>query len=220
VGNENNLFTIQNLHHSYENRTILSVPALRFCERTIHAITGPNGSGKTTLCSILALLLKPSSGAITFRNTLISYAGNTIDRLRRKITMVHQNPFLFTTTVEKNVTYGLRARNVSRPEAKQRAQACLELVGLEHVRRQQATKLSGGETQRVAIARALSIDPEVLILDEFTANVDRTYVEVLERVITEIFQDRNITIFVVTHNDRQASRIAHTHTRLVAGEVV
>ena len=134
--------------------------------------------------------------------------------------MVHQNPFLFHTTVEKNVAYGLRVRHVPRSQWKAKARECLELMGIDHLRRQQAGKLSGGETQRVAVARALALDPEVLILDEFTANVDKNYVQIMEKVILDIFEQRTITIFVVTHDDSQAKRIAHTHTHLVSGEVV
>jgi tungstate transport system ATP-binding protein len=156
---------------------------------------------------------------VTYRGHPVSQNGGAADRLRKKITMVHQNPFLFHTTVEKNVAYGLRARKRPRSQWKAKARECLELMGLDHLRRQQATKLSGGEAQRVAVARALAIEPEVLILDEFTANVDKNYVQVMERVIVDIFEQREITIFVVTHDDSQAVRIGHTHIRLVDGEI-
>lgn len=213
------LYTIRNLKHAYENRTVVNIPSLTFDEQNIHAITGANGSGKTTLCSILGLLLKPTSGMVTYRGFSLYQNGGVADQLRRKITMVHQNPFLFHTTVEKNVAYGLRLRKRPRSQWKAKARECLELIGLGHLRRQQATRLSGGETQRVAVARALAIEPEVLILDEFTANVDKNYVQVMEKVIVDIFEQRKITIFVVTHDDSQAVRIAHTHTRLVHGEI-
>lgn len=214
------LFSIQNVKHIYEKRTILDIPSLAFDERMIHAVTGPNGSGKTTLCSILGLLLKPSKGTILYRGTPYDGNGSTADELRKKITMVHQSPFLFHTTVEKNVAYGLRMRKTPRAQWKAKAKGCLALMGIDHLRRQQAHKLSGGETQRVAVARALALDPEVLILDEFTANVDKDYVAIMEQVILKIFKQRNITIFVITHDDSQATRIAHTHTHLVNGEVV
>ena len=215
------LYSIQfNLKHFYEKRTILDIPSLAFDGRKIHAVTGPNGSGKTTLCSILALLLKPTEGTIRYRGKPFNGNGGNADGLRKNITMVHQNPFLFHTTVEKNVAYGLRVRKTSRARWKTKVRECLELMGIDHLRRQQAGKLSGGETQRVAVARALAINPEVLILDEFTANVDKNYVKIMEQVILDIFEQRNITIFVITHDDSQAMRIAHTRTHLVNGEVV
>jgi len=213
------LFTIENLSQVFDNRLVLNIPRLSFEEKKIHAITGPNGSGKTTLCNILGLLLKPTTGKIWYQGEMIYENGGLPERLRKKITMVHQSPFLFHTTVGKNLAYGLKVRNYPRSQRNQKVEAFLKLMGIEHLRHQQGTRLSGGETQRVAVARALAIDPEVLILDEFTANVDRNYVKVIEEVIQDIFRQKNITIFLVTHDENQASRIAHTVTHLIDGEL-
>lgn len=213
------LFTIENLSQVFDNRLVLNIPSLSFEEKKIHAITGPNGSGKTTLCNILGLLLKPTTGKIWYQGEMVYENGGLPERLRKKITMVHQNPFLFHTTVGKNLAYGLKVRNYPRSQRKQKVEAFLKLMGIEHLRHQQGTRLSGGETQRVAVARALAIDPEVLILDEFTANVDRNYVKIIEGVIQDVFRQKNITIFLVTHDENQASRIAHTVTHLIDGEI-
>jgi tungstate transport system ATP-binding protein len=216
---ENYLFKIEQLTHDYEDRTILNIASLAFEEKKIHAITGPNGSGKTTLCNILGLLLKPTTGTIWYQGEKVYENGGFSERLRKKITMVHQNPFLFHATVEKNLAYGLKVRNHPRSQRKQKVKALLKLMGIEHLRHQQGTRLSGGETQRVAVARALAIDPEVLILDEFTANVDRDNVKIIEGIIQDVFRQKNITVFLVTHDENQALRIAHTVTHLIDGEV-
>ena len=216
---EKYLFKIEQLTHVYEDRTILNISSLAFEEKKIHALTGPNGSGKTTLCNILALLLRPTAGKIWYQGEMVYKNGGLPERLRKKITMVHQNPFLFHTTVENNLAYGLKVRNYLRSQRKQKVETLLKIIGIEHLRKQQGTRLSGGETQRVAVARALAIDPEVLILDEFTANVDRNYVKIIEGVIQDVFQKKNITIFLVTHDEKQAFRIAHTVTHLIDGEV-
>jgi tungstate transport system ATP-binding protein len=213
------LFTIENLSQVFDNRLVLNIPRLSFEEKKIHAITGPNGSGKTTLCNILGLLLKPTTGKIWYQGEMIYENGGLPERLRKKITMVHQSPFLFHTTVGKNLEYGLKVRNYPRSQRNQKVEAFLKLMGIEHLRNQQGSRLSGGETQRVAVARALAIDPEVLILDEFTANVDRNYVKIIEGVIQDVFRQKNITIFLVTHDENQALRIAHTVTHLIDGEV-
>ena len=214
------LFTIENLSQVFDNRLVLNIPRLSFEEKKIHAITGPNGSGKTTLCNILGLLLKPTTGKIWYQGEMVYENGGLPERLRKKITMVHQSPFLFHTTVGKNLAYGLKVRNYHRFQRNQKVEAFLKLMGIEHLRHQQGTRLSGGETQRVAVARALAIDPEVLILDEFTANVDRNYVKIIEGVIQDVFRQKNITIFLVTHDENQACRIAHTVTHLIDGEMV
>jgi len=214
------LFTMENIQHTYDGRVVLSIPHLSFEAQKIHAITGPNGSGKTTLCSILALLLKPTVGAIAYRGKKDYGNGKALDALRKKITMVHQNPFLFHATVEKNVAYGLRIRRWPRSQWKPKVDECMELMGIEHLQRKAANRLSGGEMQRVAMARALAIDAEVLILDEFTANVDRNYVQIMENVIQDVFDKKNITIFLVTHDEDQALRIADTSTHLKDGRIV
>jgi len=213
------LFTIENLSQVFDSRLVLNIPKLSFEEKKIHAITGPNGSGKTTLCNILGLLLKPTTGKIWYQGEMVYENGSLPERLRKKITMVHQSPFLFHTTVGKNLAYGLKVRNYPRSQRNQKVEAFLKLMGIEHLRHQQGTRLSGGETQRVAVARALALDPEVLILDEFTANVDRNYVKIIEGVIQDVFRQQNITIFLVTHDENQAFRIAHTVTHLIDGEV-
>jgi len=214
------LYKIEDLTHIYDNRTVLNVPNLTFEKGKIHAITGPNGSGKTTLCTILGFLLKPTTGEILYQGRNISDNGAAAESLRKKVTMVQQNPFLFNTTVEKNVAYGLRVRKYPRNRWEPIVQECLKLMGIEHLRRLRATCLSGGETQRVAVARAIAINPEVLILDEFTANVDKNYVKIMEDVIQDIFRQKKLTIFLVTHDENQALRIADTSTHLIAGEIV
>jgi tungstate transport system ATP-binding protein len=213
------LFKLENLIHVYDGRPVLTIPHLTFEPKKIHAITGPNGSGKTTLCSILSLLLKPTSGKVCYRGEPLYENGGITEGIRKKVTMVHQNPFLFTTTVENNVAYGLKVRDYPRSMWDAKVTECLKLMGIEHLRHKQATRLSGGETQRVAVARALAIDPEVLFLDEFTANVDRSYSKIMEEVIQDVFRKKDITIFLVTHDERQALRIAETFTYLEDGEI-
>lgn len=208
------LYHIKDLLQAYGDRTVLDIPALQFERGKIHAITGPNGSGKTTLCSILSLLLKPTRGTVLYQGENVYANGGLPERVRAKITMVHQHPYLFNTTVEKNVAYGLRVRHYPRAQWKPRVKECLTLMGIEHLRKARASCLSGGEIQRVAMARALAVNPEVLVLDEFTANVDRNYVQVMEQVLLDVFNRNGLTVFLVTHDDRQALRFAHTLTHL------
>ncbi|HPD61090.1 MAG TPA: ATP-binding cassette domain-containing protein, partial [Thermodesulfobacteriota bacterium] len=141
------LFELEQITHVYEDRIILNISSLAFEEKKIHAITGPNGSGKTTLCHILGLLLKPTTGKIWYQGEVVYENGGFSERLRKKITMVHQNPFLFHTTIEKNLAYGLKIRNYPRSQRKQKVEELLKLVGIEHLRHQQGPRLSGGETQ-------------------------------------------------------------------------
>ena len=172
----------------------------------VYGIMGPNGAGKTTLLSIVALLLPPTSGTMYWEGAIIA----TMDRtqLRKKITLITQNPYLFHTTVGKNVAYGLKLRGIKREQRRERVRACLDLVGLPGFAKRMVRELSGGEAQRVAIARALALDPQVLLLDEPTANVDRHGVEQIELILRELNEKLGITIIVATHDVNQVHRLS------------
>jgi tungstate transport system ATP-binding protein len=199
-------FELRDITKSYNNTRVLDIPHLVIQRGDVYGVMGPNGSGKTTLLSIMALLLPPSSGTIYWEGTDIDTMDN--NQLRKRITLINQNPYLFHTTVENNVVYGLKMRRIKREQRRERAQASLELVGLSGFNRRMVRELSGGEVQRVAIARALVLDPQVLLLDEPTANVDRHGVEQLENILKELNKKFGITIIVATHDVNQVHRLS------------
>jgi tungstate transport system ATP-binding protein len=133
--------------------------------------------------------------------------------------MVLQNPFLLSSTVEKNVAYGLRIRGLSKREQKQKVVECLDLVGLTGFEKRRAHELSGGEAQRVAIARGIAVTPKVLFLDEPTANVDKTHIDVLENIIKELNRRYKTTIIFTTHDLNQAYRLASEIVVLSEGKI-
>ena len=138
----------------------------------IFTLIGPSGSGKTTLLRLIDLLDRPTSGKIFFDGQ--DTAGREKERLsiRRRMGMVFQKPAVLNVTVAENVAFGLKFRGANPAEIPQRVKSALELVGLLGFERRRAVTLSGGEMQRVAIARAMVTNPEVLLLDEPTANLD------------------------------------------------
>jgi tungstate transport system ATP-binding protein len=211
---------VKNLIHQYNGKTVLSMEQHSFDESEIHAVLGQNGSGKTTLLNIIGLLLKPTSGTLLFDGRDVYSDPNAISELRPHLTTVIQNPVLFDTTVEKNIEFGLKIRGVSKEQRTPIVDECLEMVRLEGFQKRKARELSGGEAQRIAIARALAIKPEVLLLDEFTSNVDEKSIEVLEDVITTVNKSYGSTIFLVTHDTNQAYRLADTVINLFDGNVV
>jgi tungstate transport system ATP-binding protein len=127
------------------------------------------------------------------------------------MTMVFQEPTLLDMSVYDNIAFGLRARHTDKKETSQRVSAVLKTIGMTDLSRQRAKTLSGGEAQRVAFARALVLRPEILFLDEPTANLDPANVELLESLITGLNRETGTTILMVTHNLFQAQRVAH-HT--------
>lgn len=215
------LIKVEKLKKYYDNKIVLDIPSLSFEKNKIYAVVGPNGSGKTTLINILNLLDKPEEGKILFKGKDVRQNSKPdILRIRRRMTLVHQKPFLFQTTVFNNVAYGLKIRGVSNDSYERRIKDVLAIVGLSDFYKRNAYQLSGGETQRVVIARALVLEPEILFLDEPTANIDMRHVDVIERIIKKINRERKNTIIFTTHDLSQAYRLADEIISLLDGRIV
>lgn len=198
-------FVLQNVEVRYGARTVLSIDSLAFRSGAITAVMGPNGSGKTTLLKILAGLLDPSHGTVTYEGEALR--PEHLARLRQKVCLVHQVPLLFNTTVLGNIAFGLKARGVPRSDIQRRVSQVSTLARCLDLLKRRARELSGGEEKRVAIARALVLDSEVLLLDEPFANVDQTTAKALEEVL-RASGERGQTLIFSTHDGRLAYRLA------------
>lgn len=215
------IFKVRNLKKVYNSKIVLDINNLNFQEGRIYAIVGPNGSGKTTLLNILNLLEKPDEGQIFFYDKEISNKSNS-DTLgiRRRMTLVNQDSFLFHSTVYNNIAYGLKIRSIPSKVQKSRIRSALNIVGLSGFKDRKADQLSGGEAQRVVIARALVIKPEVLFLDEPTANIDQKHIDVVERIIKKIKKEIKTTVIFTTHDLSQAYRLADEVISLLDGKII
>ncbi len=211
---------LKGIAHLYDGKKILDVPVLSIEKGGIYGVVGPNGAGKTTLLSIMSLVLRPTRGDVYFEGRPVYDNNRPFTLVRRSLTMVLQSPYLFNTSVAKNVAYGLRARGVRRKDREIRVKAALEWVGLHGFERREARRLSGGETQLVALARALVLEPQVLFLDEPTANVDPRHVHRLEGIISRINREKGTTVVMTTHNLSQAYRLTERVFSLFEGSVV
>ncbi|MFZ7110213.1 MAG: energy-coupling factor ABC transporter ATP-binding protein [Desulfatiglandales bacterium] len=214
------LFEVRKITKSYGERTVLDIPELDFAGGLIYALLGPNGSGKTTLLEILSLLLPPSTGTIRYNGRIVDFSGNHLFQVRREVVMVHQNPILFSTSVYKNLEFGLRIRSIPKNERKKVIDESLDLVGMGPFAQAEAHRLSGGETQRVAIARALACSPKVIFFDEPTASVDVENQNAIENILTNINVQRRISIIFTSHNLVQATRLSHQVISLFDGRKV
>ncbi len=213
------LYELRRLKKVYNHRTVLDIEDLTLEKGQVTGLLGPNGAGKTTLLKILTFILEPTSGEIRFKGKRVDFAGRKLIDLRRKVVLVQQQPILFTSTVASNVAFPLRIRKIEKAERERVVGELLELVGMLSFRDAMAHRLSGGETQRVAIARALACFPEVILMDEPTANVDVENQIVIERIIGEINEKREISVIFTTHNMIQASRLAEKTVFLFEGRV-
>ena len=215
------ILKIEHLYKKYSNKYVLEDINLEVQKGELFTIIGPNGAGKTTLLRLIDLLDSPTSGRIIFDGidtTKCSEAEKI--HLRRRMSFVFQKPVLFNTTVFENVAYGLKIRGVDKSTIKKKVMEILELVGLDGLWNKQAIKLSGGEAQRVALARALVVEPEVLLLDEPTANLDPRNTSIIEKIILNVNKKRKTTIVMATHNMFQAKRIAQRTAFLFYGKII
>ena len=212
--------TLSGLSFCYSDGFHLNIPSLDLTSGKIYSLSGPNGSGKTTLLRILALLAATPSGELRYRGRMMPNSSRELLEIRRKMTLVEQNPYLFKTTVEENLAYGLRLRKCSGLEIKKRVGAILNLLGLLKFRDRNVEKLSAGERQKVALARALVIQPEMLFLDEPTANVDSPSVEFIEEKVKEFHRERQGLVVWATHSLEQAYRVGDEVLCLMEGKLV
>lgn len=215
------IFTLYNVTKVYDRRCVLQVDSLSILRGEILAVVGPSGTGKSTLLRLLNFLEPPTSGEIHFEDQPFGPSATVPLATRRRITTVFQRPALLSRSVYDNVRYGLslRRQTVARG-SDDPAQAALEQVGLQDLAKQSATKLSGGEMQRVALARALVIEPDVLLLDEPTANLDPQNVALIESIVKSANEKSGVTAVLVTHNLFQARRLADRVLLLLEGRVV
>lgn len=208
------------LGQKYGERNVLKNINLKYNKGDVFAMVGYTGAGKTTLLRLLDLLETPYSGKIYFDGMDMTYNKAHRLEIRRRISFVQQKPVVFNTSVFNNVAYGLKWRKVKDIIARSKAENALELVGMVDFKDKNAKTLSGGETQRIAIARALVTEPELLLLDEPTANLDPVSVSKIEEILTQVIREQKTTVVMTTHDMSQGQRLAGQVGVLINGEML
>lgn len=181
------------------------------------ALLGPSGSGKTTILRLIAGFLEPQSGSITIggRNMV------GVPVFDRHIGFVFQNYALFPhMTVAQNVAFGLESRGVRRTETKERVAEVLALVQLAGLGERRPAQLSGGQQQRVALARAIVTEPNVLLLDEPLAALDKKLRTEMQVELRDLQQRLGITTLFVTHDQEEALALADRIAVMDQGKIV
>lgn len=175
----------------------------------VYALAGPNGSGKTTLMRLLALLLEPDGGEVSFDDHTVRSNGDKprAQSLRRRMALIHNPAVMLSGSVAYNVGYGLGVRRMGKRERGNCVRQILGKLELAGFEKRNARRLSAGETQRVALARAMVLDPEVIFLDEPTANLDPASARLIEGAVREMARAGK-QVVVASHNLWQVERIA------------
>ncbi len=204
---------LRGVRYAAGGRTILEDISLRIEAGPATILLGANGAGKSVLMRLMHGLLAPCAGELLW-NGRVADSG-----VRRRQAMVFQRPVLLRRSALANLTYALALAGVPRREREREALAALREVGLEQVAHRPARRLSGGEQQRLALARAWALHPEVLFLDEPTANLDPIAAREIEAVI-RAFDAAGTKIVMSTHNLGQARRLGDEVLYLHQGRLV
>ena len=202
--------TLRDLAFRPGGRAVLNGLCATIAAPGITAIIGPNGAGKSVTLRVIDGLLRPDGGSVRF-------GARPADAVRRAF--VFQRPGLIRASAADNVALALRPLGLSRREAAGRVAAALRRAGLEGRAGDPARKLSGGEQQRLALARAWAVEPELLLLDEPTANLDPGATEVIEGLVAGMAA-AGTKVLLVSHNLGQVARLAGDVLVLAAGRAV
>lgn len=190
------LFNLENIFYSVQNQTILSNINLTIEEGDFITINGPSGSGKSTLLKILASMITPTSGKLTYKGESLNK--DHITDYRKEVSYFFQQPTLFDETVMDNLKFPFDIRQAEFD--KPRVTKLLERFKLnESYLDKKIIDLSGGEKQRIAFVRNLIFEPEVLLLDEVTSALDDENKDIIQQFITKDLKEK--TIIWVTHDN-------------------
>jgi cobalt/nickel transport system ATP-binding protein len=217
------LFQLENLSHQYSDGTLaLDNVSLSFEKGERIALLGTNGSGKTTLLHHLNGILKPTSGKVFFEDKPLAYDSKSLLDLRRRVGFIFQDPNdqLFATTVKQDVAFG--PLNLGQPtdEVKKAVDEALETVGMAELAEKPPHFLSLGQKKRVALAGVLAMQPEVLIMDEPTSNLDPRATSEILHLLLRLNKERKMTLILATHDVDMVPLFANKLYILSRGKLV
>jgi ABC-type Fe3+/spermidine/putrescine transport system ATPase subunit len=184
---------------------------------SLFALLGPSGCGKTTTLKMIAGLLEPTAGDISFDDRVVT----RVPSERRSAAMVFQKPLLFPNmTIGENVGFGLRMRKLDPAVVRERVSRMLELVRLPGVHDRRPGELSGGQEQRISLARALVTNPDVLLLDEPLSQLDANLRVEMRDLVRQIQREVGVTTIFVTHDQEEAVMLADRIALMLDGRLL
>jgi molybdopterin-binding protein len=203
--NSTPLLSARGLQHSYHGKRVVDVDDFTIGAGEVVALLGANGAGKSTLFRLLLGLERPAAGEI---------------RLNGRAAGVFQRPYLFDGTVADNVGYGLYALKTEKAERERRIAALAEAFGLSNILNSRVHSLSGGETQRVALVRALVLQPDLLMLDEPSANLDASIQRQFRDDLLRNVRAHARAVLIITHDAGDAFGLADRIAVMENGRII
>lgn len=185
------------------------------------AIIGPNGAGKSTLFSHFNGLTEPTSGCVKIEGKPISFEKDELLKVRQKVGIVFQDPNdqLFAPTVKEDIAFGPMNLGLSYDEVEKRVEDALKMVGMENYEDKTPHHLSGGQQKRIAIAGIIAMKPELMILDEPTAELDPDGVEKVLNIMNQL-NEEGMTLIISSHDIDMISKYANKIFVLYNGEII
>jgi len=199
---------IQNIKKSYKNKDVVKDISLEISSGEIIGLLGPNGAGKTTSFYMIVGLIQPEHGSILVDNTDITKKPIHV-RSQIGLAYLPQEPSIFRKmNVEENIISILELRKLNKNDIKTKLNLLLNELGIEHIRKNSAISLSGGERRRVEIARCLATNPKFILLDEPFAGIDPIAVLDIQKII-KFLSSRGIGILITDHSVRETLGICN-----------
>jgi tungstate transport system ATP-binding protein len=207
MSDKQNLLRIENIKVSRNGKLVLNIPEFLLGQGEIISFIGPNGAGKSTFLHSVLMLTKFDSGKIYFKNKIISSSSEILN-FRRSVSMVFQEPLLFSGSVFYNVASGLKFRGIGSADIKAAVEKYLDMFGISHLRKRNANEISGGEARRVSLARAFALKPELILLDEPFSALDAPIRESLIDDLEKILKETKTSALIATHDRNEAMRLS------------
>lgn len=213
------MINVENLWFSYNGKEyVIKGISLNLRSNEIIGIIGPNGSGKTTLLKLMAGLYKPIKGEVLIDNTNFWKANEQVRlQLRRKIVYVHEKPIILKRTALGNISFALTLHGYSKKEAYEKSLEIIKKLGIEQLAHK-TRGFSAGEKQLISLARALVLEPEILLLDEPTANLDLNMRKKLVNYIKEKFSNK--CLIFAAHDILTLTKIASRYVLIDNGKII
>lgn len=217
------MIEINHLCKTFENNIVLNNLSLKILKGETKVIIGRSGVGKSVLLKSIVGLIKPESGSIIINGTeVMNLSDKEYNKVRMEMGMVFQNGALFDSmNVGENVSFVLNEfMNLDRKTLEDRVADALGMVGLKGIQHMMPSQLSGGMKKRVSLARVLCMEPQIILYDEPTSEVDPITADAINNLIVELHDKLKVTSIVVTHDMSSAYKVADSIAMFYHGQVI